>query len=202
MFEVKIIGNLDLAKSIENYNAKDEPIFGYDMAKCSIPFLVGTIINKAFLDHNLSEFPMVIKNATGATVAIVCGGIVAFKTVSYLLDKHNKNIASMELMQFNRILKSFEYKSSVSCLADAVILSVPYDENDEPILTNGAKDEDQCIVYLDKDGNLQAVLQRLDTSRRHPKNRYYILEDRELEFVKQEVKVEPKVKKLVKNSNN
>lgn len=153
-------------------------------------FPTATILTKGLL---------VIANAIVAT-----GLFMTIDGISQLITNIKKNKAKNNLKEITKVLSQNRINTNTKELSNSVILNnskkttIEISE-DEEYTVNSEEIKDKYYLFLDKDSNIQGILERTTKDEENNEdNKYYILEEQDIKPLEPKV---TKVKKLVRTKD-
>lgn len=204
MYEVKFDENTNIEKDIKTIK-KERKQFSYIKVLLAILVIVISV-------------PLYLKLVSTATILakglfllvnfiVEAGLLITFDEISEYITNVKKNKARNNLKEITKVLSQNKINTNTKELENSVILN-----NNKKTTIEVSEDEDEIInieeiidkyyLFLDKDSNIQGILQReiatIDNESDDIDNKYYILEEQDIKTLEHKV---TKVKKLVRTKD-
>lgn len=203
MFEVNFNENTNIEKNIKTIKKEGKSNSYIKLLISSIILVISmTFFLKVSLTNTLlAKGMIIIVNALIATGAYMCCEII-----DNIICNIRKNKAKKNLKEISNILAQNKINTNTKELANSVILNnskkttIEVSEDKEYTI-NSEEIKDKYYLFLDKDSNIQGILERTTTVKKEENlkdNKYYILEEPDIKTLEPKV---TKVKKLVKTKD-
>ena len=204
MYEVNFDENTNIEKDIKTIK-KERKQFSYIKVLLAILVIVISV-------------PLYLKLVSTATILakglfllvnfiVEAGLLITFDEISEYITNVKKNKARNNLKEITKVLSQNKINTNTKELENSVILN-----NNKKTTIEVSEDEDEIInieeiidkyyLFLDKDSNIQGILQReittIDNESDDIDNKYYILEEQDIKTLEHKV---TKVKKLVRTKD-
>ena len=207
MYEVKFDENINLESTIVNSNKEKEKLFTLPYLMIILSTISVSLAAVSYFDLHLLYDSTQLLTGILAVNGIVDGTLLLSKIIINSSTTTKKKKSKSRLSKVASVLANHNIKTNAKELSDSVLFervsTLTKTIVDEDIsTTRDDTQEDKCFAFLDRDSEIQGLLERTITTEideeKASETKYYVLEEPELKEVRPRVEM---VKKLVRKPN-